>query len=153
MSRPVAKRKSASVQLARERITQVLERKGVTYAVLERKFDYSAGYFSKVMTGTRLLTRRHIAEIALLTGVDPHWLETGEGSPRLAEDSASYDLTRRPAPASGGPCSPGIVPTVVYVCASCRGQVAPEALVCPHCRTDLSRKRSAASAEQVEEAG
>jgi hypothetical protein len=78
------------------RITEVLRRVGLAYADVDRALGFSEGYFSKIVTGQRRLTKRHVREIALLTHVDPASLEQDKGGELAVEDQATYHFGDAP---------------------------------------------------------
>jgi hypothetical protein len=135
------------VATQRDRVRQALDAAKLTPADIDARLHLSVGYFGKVLRGEREFGERHLAEIALLTGVSEDWLRTGE--PRgTAEAAAAYDTGGDAVPTRDGegkavkdPEAPEKSQTVVLVvvgrCPECRSPLERSARRCPACLTAL----------------
>jgi ribosomal protein S14 len=96
LSRPESSESDLSSPEVRMRILEALSRCGLRPSDVNRRFSLSRGYFGKVLAAQRVLTKRHIAELALLTGFTETWFITGKGRERTAESEPTYSLRGAP---------------------------------------------------------
>lgn len=75
-----------------ERISEVVEKSGLTKTAFAQKINVSQQYVSKLVNNG-VPSERTLSDICRVFNVDPFWLETGEGEMFRAE-SADAELTR-----------------------------------------------------------
>ena len=75
-----------------ERISEVVEKSGLTKTAFAQKINVSQQYVSKLVNNG-VPSERTLSDICRVFNIDPCWLETGEGEMFRAE-SADAELTR-----------------------------------------------------------
>ena len=75
-----------------ERISEVVEKSGLTKTAFAQKINVSQQYVSKLVNNG-VPSERTLADICRVFNVDPVWLETGEGE-MFRTESADAELTR-----------------------------------------------------------
>lgn len=75
-----------------ERISEVVEKSGLTKTAFAQKINVSQQYVSKLVNNG-VPSERTLADICRVFNVDPVWLETGEGEMFRAE-TVDSELTR-----------------------------------------------------------
>lgn len=75
-----------------ERISEVVEKSGLTKTAFAQKINVSQQYVSKLVNNG-VPSERTLADICRVFNVDPCWLETGEGEMFRAE-TVDSELTR-----------------------------------------------------------
>lgn len=75
-----------------ERISEVVEKSGLTKTAFAQKINVSQQYVSKLVNNG-VPSERTLADICRVFNVDPVWLETGEGE-MFRTESVDSELTR-----------------------------------------------------------
>lgn len=75
-----------------ERISEVVEKSGLTKTAFAQKINVSQQYVSKLVNNG-VPSERTLSDICRVFNVDPVWLETGEGE-MFRTESADAELTR-----------------------------------------------------------